>query len=91
MEIMCDILEAISSGNERPTHILYKANISWKVLNNCMKTLLSQQLVTKEDDGKRDIYRLTDRGYAVLHLYRDLKTKLPGTEKIIPVEFARGF
>lgn len=76
MEIMCEILEVVSMGVERPTHIIYKANISWKVLNSFLKTLIKNNLLVKENDGKRAVYKMTDKGYSVLALYRDLKERL---------------
>ncbi|QQG49318.1 MAG: hypothetical protein HY247_03130 [archaeon] len=84
MEILCDILEVVSSGMEKPTHIIYKANISWKVLNNSLKTLLSNGLVFRSNEGKRDVYKLTDKGYAALGLYKDLKTRLAHSEGVLP-------
>jgi len=91
MEIMCDILEVVSSGMERPTHIIYKANISWRVFNNCLKTLTSKGLVSKVNDGKRDVYQLTEKGYAVLNEYKSLRSGLLATEKVPAHEFLRGF
>lgn len=91
MEIMCDILEVVSSGMERPTHIIYKANISWKVFNNCLKTLISKGLVSKTNDGKRDVYQLTEKGYAILHQYKDLRSGLLATEKVPSHDFSKGF
>jgi predicted transcriptional regulator len=41
-------------------------------------------LVSRETDGKRTLYKLTDKGYSVLHLYKDLKGKLDATEGPLP-------
>lgn len=76
MELMCDILETVSSGDAKPTQILLKANLSWKVMNECMSTLLNDKLLSKTSDGKRDTYSLTERGYSVLGLYRELRAAL---------------
>jgi len=81
MEVMCEILEVIASGVERPTHIIYHANISWKVLNGLLKNLLKNDLLTKENDGKRAVYKMTDKGYTVLHLYKDLRERLQTAEQ----------
>ncbi len=92
MEVMCDILEVVSGGMERPTHIIYRANISWKVLNTCLVTLVSKGLVAKENDGKRDIYQLTANGYSALALYRDLRSRLTKAEgSVVDEVYARDF
>jgi predicted transcriptional regulator len=91
MEIMCDVLDVVSTGKERPTHIIYKANISWKVLTGCLQTLISNELITKANDGKRDVYRLTEKGYSVLNLYRELKSRLLHEQKPFASDFYRGF
>ena len=94
MEVMCDILEVVSSGTERPTHIINRANVSWKVLNNCLKNLMSRELVSKVNDGKRDIYQLTEKGFSVLHEYKDLRSRLLNADRVQTVlanNFSRDF
>jgi len=94
MEVMCDILEVVSSGTERPTHIINRANVSWKVLNNCLRNLMSRELVSKVNDGKRDIYQLTEKGFSVLHEYKDLRSRLLNADRadrILVNDFSRDF
>ena len=76
MEMMCDILEVVSSGTAKPTQILLKANLSWKVMNECMDMLLKDNLLSRVSDGKRETYRLTEKGHSVLGLYRELRVML---------------
>ena len=81
MEMICDILKVVSVGPTKPTHILYKANMSWKVLSSYLDFLTSSQMLDKEDaeGGKRSTYRLTTKGRKVLSLYDGLKVSLNGT------------
>ena len=81
MEMVCDILKVVSDGPTKPTHILYKANMSWKVLSSYLDYLISNGMLDKEDQegGKRSIYRLTIKGRKVLRLYDGLKESLNGT------------
>ena len=44
MEILIDILKAVAKGNEKPTHIMYKANLSWKRLQEQLDFLLKQDM-----------------------------------------------
>lgn len=91
LEVMCDILEVVSSGMGRPTHIIYKANISWRVLNTSLRTLISKGLVSKGNEGKRDVYQLTAKGYSVLHLYKELRSTLLTADRVLTNDFPRDF
>ena len=81
MEMICDILKVVSGGPTKPTHILYKANMSWKVLSSYLDFLTSSGMLDREDQegGKRSTYRLTTKGRKVLSLYDGLKESLNGT------------
>jgi len=81
MEMICDILKVVSAGPTKPTHILYKANMSWKVLSSYLDFLTASGMLDKEDQegGKRSTYRLTTKGRKVLSLYDGLKESLNGT------------
>jgi len=81
MEMICDILKVVSAGPTKPTHILYKANMSWKVLSSYLDFLTSSGMLDKEDQegGKRSTYRLTTKGRKILSLYDGLKESLNGT------------
>jgi predicted transcriptional regulator len=81
MEMVCDVLKVVSAGPTKPTHILYKANMSWKVLSSYLDFLTSSGMLDKEDQegGKRSTYRLTLKGRNVLRLYEGLKESLNGT------------
>jgi len=81
MEMVCDILGVVSVGPTKPTHILYKANMSWKVLSAYLDYLTSSGMLDKEEveGGKRSTYILTIKGKRVLRLYDGLKESLNGT------------
>ena len=49
LEILIDVLNAIKNGTEKPTRIMYKANLSWRLLNSTLSTLESQDLVEELD------------------------------------------
>lgn len=83
MEMVCDILGVVSEGPTKPTHILYKANMSWRVLSSYLEFLLKRGLIEKEDQGgKRCVYTLTVKGKSILQLYDGLRLSLIGTVKI---------
>lgn len=81
MEMVCDILKVVSGGPTKPTHILYKANMSWKVLSAYLEFLTSSGMLERENEegGKRSTYQLTQKGRKILRLYDGLKESLNGT------------
>ena len=77
METFCDMLGAIGAGAQRPTHIMYKANLSWTVMQSYLRKLVEQELVViAEEEGKKT-YHLSPKGFQVLNQFdsvmRDLK------------------
>ena len=76
METFCDILKAIGAGAEKPTHIMYKANLSWTVLQSYIRSLEAQGLVipTMEDDKKT--YHLSDKGFQLLIQFISIREDL---------------
>ena len=74
--IMNDMLEFIRDrdGKAKPTHIMYKANLSNEMLNEYIKELLVKEFIKehKDRDGKRT-YSLTDKGYKFLTEYNKMK------------------
>ncbi len=76
METFCDILRAIGSGAEKPTHIMYKANLSWTVMQSYIRTLESQGLVMSVDSEGKRIYRLSEKGFQVLKQFLTIREDL---------------
>ena len=76
MEIIKDILETIrDKGTKvRPTHIMYRANLSHQMLNDYTDELLLKKMVKENLDkkGKR-IYELTDKGHNYLKDYNIIR------------------
>ena len=65
-ETHLDILKAISEGAGKPTHIMYRANLSWVALQAYLKSLIKKRLIVVKEDGGRKIYELTDEGYKIM-------------------------
>ena len=76
LEIHMAILDTISTGNEKPTRIMFSANISWLILKKTLQTLESSGLISKDNQKNRSIYSVTERGYSVLKGYRSVKETL---------------
>ena len=59
LEIVHDILSAINEGTKK-THIMYKANLSFKLLNRYLEDVLMADLVVFQEEGS--LYCLTESG-----------------------------
>lgn len=74
LEIACDILFFVGGekAGARPTHILYKANLSPKLMQKYMRMLAADRMVkrAKAADGVR--YKLTRRGVEFLGKAKEL-------------------
>lgn len=73
LEITCDILSVISKGTEKPTRIMQLANVTWDDLIMYLEALIRNQLLSRQVDGKRVTYSLTERGSTLLDHYQQLK------------------
>ena len=68
LELCITVLEAVKNGTEKPTRIMYEANLSWMSLKNIIFSLVSQDLVEEIDVSEsRDkrtnkVYRVTEKG-----------------------------
>jgi predicted transcriptional regulator len=69
MEMYLDILRAIGSGAEKPTHIMYKANLSWVVMRGFLENLKVQGLVVESVEDGRSTLHLSNRGYELLNQF----------------------
>jgi len=75
LEIYLDVLRVIKGGVRKPTRIMYGANLSWKPLQQVLKSLLDQGLIVEIDvsDGgdKRTTkhYEITQKGENVLRYF----------------------
>jgi predicted transcriptional regulator len=85
MEVKIDILQAISEGAGRPTHIMYRSNLSWAVMRNFIKALEDQGLVSSSDVEGRKNYILTQKGTRVLDTYANVRKQLVTPQLIAPL------
>ncbi len=64
LQIIFDILVAIQKkrGRIKPTHLLYKSNLSYKRMNIYLEELMKQGLIQKEFDEDNKFYVITNKG-----------------------------
>ena len=69
LEIRMDMLKAVKEGAEKPTQIMYKANLSWVALQTQLQALLEKDLLKWVAEGTRKKYELTIKGSNVMYSY----------------------
>ncbi|MGM5484525.1 MAG: winged helix-turn-helix domain-containing protein [Nanobdellota archaeon] len=71
LEVVKDILTSIRNrdGRIKRTHILYKANLSHRMLDEYLNDLISRGFVEELEQKKGKRYRLTQRGHEYLNKF----------------------
>ncbi|MFC1769256.1 winged helix-turn-helix domain-containing protein [Nanoarchaeota archaeon] len=73
LEIIHDILYVLREkrGDVKPTHILYKSNLSHQMLMEYLNELISKDFIEEKKDKKgKKVYELTDKGFNYLKDYK---------------------
>ena len=73
LDIALIVLGAVQRGMDKPTRIMYAANLSWKPTQRILDNLVEQQLldVEVEKSAKRmkKRYTITEKGITVLEYF----------------------
>jgi len=72
LQIIYDILKAVHDKNNRirPTHILYKSNLSHQMMEEYLKDLINKEFIVMNDDKGSKTYSLTQKGFDYLNKYK---------------------
>ncbi|HLC22168.1 MAG TPA: winged helix-turn-helix domain-containing protein [Candidatus Nanoarchaeia archaeon] len=76
LDIIKDILEAIrdKGGKIKPTHLLYKSNLSHDSMKRYVQELVEKDMVQEIEEKKENKkYVITDKGLKFLTDYRQIK------------------
>ncbi len=75
LEIIYDILVAMQrkQGRIKPTHLLYKSNLSYQRMNAYVDELIKKGFVEKDFDDRNKYFILTDKGYTFLSEFRRIR------------------
>jgi len=75
LDIMNDMLMAIQQkgGKIKPTHMMYKANLSHKLLSKYIAEFLTKSLIAEIVIKKQKYYILADKGISFINHYRKMK------------------
>jgi len=72
LQVIYDILKAISekNGKIKPTHILYKSNLSHQMMDEYIAELISKEFIIEHKAKKGKTYSLTPKGFEYLGRYK---------------------
>lgn len=76
IETLFDVLCVIGNGVEKPTHVMYKANLSWSVMQQYIEALLKKSLIVAETTEGKKRYKVSQRGRQVIQQYLSIKEDL---------------
>jgi predicted transcriptional regulator len=61
LEIYFDVLKALDRGINKPTRVMYKANLSWSSLQYTFESLIDGGFTVVDSNMKSKRYRITDK------------------------------
>ena len=74
MQVLVDVLRVIERENKvKPTHILYKANLSHKLLKEYLNTLLQKGFIEVVIEKNHTYYKITDKGRNFMIEFRKIE------------------
>ena len=75
IDIVHDMLQAIQEkgGKIKPTHLLYKSNLSHQRMKLYLKELEEKKMIEEKTEKKKTLYSITDEGRKFLHDYKQMK------------------
>jgi predicted transcriptional regulator len=78
IEIISDMLQTIRSkgGKIKPTHLMYKANLSHNQMKQYLEELMDKELVIEEPGKSKDdrkMLAITDKGLAFISKFNQMK------------------
>lgn len=72
LQIIFDILKVIhdKNGKIKPTHILYKSNLSYQMMDEYLKDLIEKGFILESKDKDQKTYSLTQKGLDYLNQFK---------------------
>ncbi len=97
LELYLDVLNVIKDGTSKPTRIMYGANLSWKLVQGILSSLVTQGLIdeidlsTSRDKRTNRIYNVTKKGDSVIKYFNQAKKLIEVDEpEFKPLQIVRG-
>ena len=72
IEILADILKVANDGAKK-SHIVYKANLNFKIVRNYLNILKNSGLITGPE-GRSNLYQTTEKGVEYINHFETFKS-----------------
>jgi len=99
LEMYLDVLEKISQGVGKPTNIMYKCNLSWRPLQEILRSLVEKELIEEIELDNRRYYKATEKGertliylrkvIQMLHPARNKEAVMPRRQELLLAKMPR--
>ena len=90
LDICFELLEVVWAKEEiKPTQLMYKANLSWRMLSETLTYLSERDLVNFHASGNRRTVALTEKGKACLQRLHEARSALIPEPEIVVGEFGQ--
>ncbi|MDG6910356.1 MAG: hypothetical protein JRN08_08310 [Nitrososphaerota archaeon] len=73
LDIVGDVLRAIASGAEKPTNVMFRANLTWPLTLAYLELLLRHKMLTTVQSNGRMTYRVTPKGTDLLRSFIEME------------------
>jgi len=75
LEIVFDLLNSIreKGGTIKPTHLLYKSNLSHKKMMEYIAELSEKGFITEKERDDKKVFALTDKGDEYINEFQKMK------------------
>jgi predicted transcriptional regulator len=75
LDIISDMLASIQDkgGENKPTHLMYKSNLSHEQMKTYLDELVDKELIGKIKKSNHDYIIITDKGHSFLQKLREMQ------------------
>ena len=75
IEIINDILVSIQgkNGKIKPTHLLYKSNLSYKKMKEYIDELIKKEMMNEKEVDENRYYVITEKGLKFISEFKKMK------------------
>jgi predicted transcriptional regulator len=75
LEIIHDMLNSIQikGGKIKPTHLLYKSNLSHSKMKEYLTELMAKEMIDEIEEKGKKMFIMTDKGHEFLHEFERIR------------------